>query len=171
MNKKHIVLLITTFCLFGSLSAFGQQDQGNLRVRYFNSHKYTFVPDKVRWRDANKRAEEMDGHLVTITSKEEQAFIEELLKTQKDSGNCTWLGFSDDEKEGQWQWVTGEEVKFTNWGPGQPDNGYGCQNYAWIGWYGNGLWDDNSEGAKLPFIVEIDSASSSSGRRSNLRSK
>ena len=171
MNKKQVVLSIAAFCLIAVLSANSQEDQGNSRVRYFNGHKYTFVPDKVRWRDANEQSAERGGHLVTITSKGEQAFIEEFLKSQGDSGNCTWLGFSDDEKEGQWEWVTGEEVKFTNWGPGQPDNGYGCQNYAWIGWYGNGLWDDNLEGAKLPFIVENDDVSSGVGRRSNLRSK
>jgi len=126
------------------------------RERLFMGHRYIFVPQGKKWNDANQVAKNMGGHLVTITSNEEQAYLEEFLRSQKDSGNRTWLGFSDNQKEGQWEWVTGEEAKFTNWGPGQPDNGFGSQNYAWIGWYGNGLWDDGLEGWELPFFVEIE---------------
>lgn len=127
-------------------------------------HKYILVSEGKRWRDANKDAEKMSGHLVTISSSEEQEFIVNFLRSQKNSPFCTWLGFTDDKKEGDWKWVTGEEVKYTNWGPGQPDNGYGCQNFAWIGWFNDGKWDDNLEGTKLPFIVEFDNSSTGKSR-------
>lgn len=123
---------------------------------YFNGNEYTFIAEPKGWKNASKHAEDMGGHLVTISSKEEEEYIEKFLRSQKGIPFCTWLGFSDFKKEGQWEWVTGEEVKYTNWGPGQPDNGYGCQNYAWIGWFNDGRWDDSLEGASLPYIIESD---------------
>ena len=38
-----------------------------------------------------------------------------------------WIGFTDEQEEGNWQWVTGEEVTYTSWHGSQPD---GSGNYA-----------------------------------------
>ena len=129
------------------------------RVAYFQDHKYIFVPQQKKWKDAEMVAKEMGGHLVSITSQAEQEFIVGFIRNQPNASFASWLGLTDDEKEGEWKWITGEELQYTSWIPGQPDNGYGCQNHAWIGWSGNGDWDDGLEGYTLPFIVEFEKGS------------
>ena len=153
-------------------SGWSQEKPKEERVGYFNGHKYVFVPDQVRWRTAKEKSEEMGGHLVTITSKEEQSFIEDFLKAQKDYQPHTWIGFSDDQEEGKWVWVTDEKTEYTNWSDGNPSNWYDTQNFAWIGYSGDGKWDDHFEGVKLFYIVEYDNYSASNtGRKSTLRLK
>ena len=164
MNKCVDIIVILTGLLSICVKGFCQESENTSKTNSFMGHKYILVSEGKRWRDANKDAEKMSGHLVTISSSEEQEFIVNFLRSQKNSPFCTWLGFTDDKKEGDWKWVTGEEVKYTNWGPGQPDNGYGCQNFAWIGWFNDGKWDDNLEGTKLPFIVEFDNSSTGKSR-------
>ncbi len=59
----------------------------------------------------------MGGHLATIGSQEENIFLYTMLIA---SGNLNaYFGFTDSGSEGNWRWVTGEEVTYTNWGFGR----------------------------------------------------
>ena len=62
----------------------------------------------------------MGGHLVTITSAEEQDFVSNLIKC----GNRInyWLGGTDEDTEGVWKWVSGEPFEYDNWHTGEPSN-------------------------------------------------
>ena len=60
------------------------------------------------------------GHLITINSEEEQAFVERTFLTPPD--RVLWIGMTDAEKERDWHWVSGEPVEFTNWERGEPNN-------------------------------------------------
>lgn len=83
----------------------------------FNNHKYEICDEGLTWHEAKAKCEEMGGHLVTITSEEEQAHIEKLLK----SGNKKqyWLGATSES--GSFEWVTGEEFSYKNWDSGEPN--------------------------------------------------
>ncbi len=109
-----------------------------------NGHYYEFVYDSISWYAAKTNAEGMShmgvsGHLVTITSSEENewvwnhqiiggddrfraagnwigAYQEGASATAKDAVQ----GFAPDER---WAWVTGEEWEFTNWYSGYPNDG------------------------------------------------
>ena len=77
-------------------------------------HWYQFVACAKTWTDAKTFAENHGGHLVTITSEAENQFL-------VDNGNTySWIGFTDEAEEGNWQWVTRETVSYTNWGRQQP---------------------------------------------------
>ena len=66
----------------------------------------------------------MGGHLVCITSAEEQSFIMSLTGGNVDA----WMGaYADDNN--QWRWVTGEEWDYTNWREGEP-NGFPNERYG-----------------------------------------
>lgn len=72
--------------------------------------------------------ESAGGYLCTITSQGEQDFIVGLI-TQH-SKNVYWLGGAKTNQ--QWGWITQEDFTFTNWGPEEPNNMEGAENYLQI---------------------------------------
>jgi hypothetical protein len=96
---------------------------------------YTIV-DGPSWTQAETNAMALGGHLVAIGSEEENSFI------WKEYGKNYWIGFTDEGSEGEWRWSSGEVVTYTNWSPGNPNNYWGTQNYAWFWTDTPGMWDD-----------------------------
>jgi hypothetical protein len=103
------------------------------------------------WRDAERNAMELGGHLVTVNNSDENDF---LLSSFKVQGNGFWIGFTDTEVEGVWKWISGEPVTYTNWIPGRPDNWLGNQDYATLWWGADLKWED-SQGPDVAGIAEI----------------
>lgn len=66
--------------------------------------------------DGQSVCEEIGGNLVSIHSKKENEFIGGLT----DEG--LWIGLNDENEEGEFQWTDGSSVKYTSWGPGEPNN-------------------------------------------------
>ena len=74
----------------------------------YEGHHYLYVPaEYIHWDEAKARCEQKGGHLVTITSAEEQEIVIQLCDAAK--GNPVWIG--GEEVDGQWTWVTGEEFQ------------------------------------------------------------
>jgi len=117
----------------------------------FGDHKYQIIEQTMSWEEAKAYCESLGGYLVTITSAEEQKFIEDYINEKGYKNKRFWLGFSDATKEGTWSWVTGESNKYANWGKSL-DNGYsGTQDYAALVGFNTsyngkkvnfGQWDD-----------------------------
>ncbi|HBF3877526.1 TPA: DUF5011 domain-containing protein [Clostridioides difficile] len=110
-----------------------------------NGNYYQFVAAKrISWENAKLEAENMEyrglkGHLVTITSKDELDIFNSLTT------KTVWLGGTDEEKEGNWKWITGEPFEYTNWCPGEPNNfDVGGENYLVSIKNSNGLWNDTT---------------------------
>lgn len=85
-----------------------------------NSHFYEAVSGEVTWAQARDAAATrtyngLQGYLVTVTSAQEQAFVQGKLSSD------SWLGASDEQSEGQWKWVTGPEAETIFW-TGQRDD-------------------------------------------------
>ncbi len=122
-----------------------------------SGHAYRVFYDVMNWEAAKAACEAMGGHLVTITSAEEDAFITTLYP----NGDHLWYGGYADENR-QWHWVTGEEFVYFNWAYGQPDNYRSNENY--INSYQNQQWNDSDiEGENLNprpggYICEWDDA-------------
>lgn len=91
----------------------------------FKGHYYKIYMGEYTWDQTMEMCEGMEGHLVTITSAEEQAFIESINKEIE----CLWIGGYRDEND-NWHWVTDEEWSYTNWRDGEPNDsglqGEGC---------------------------------------------
>lgn len=127
----------------------------------FNGHYYKAYEEKKSWNDAKKACEDMGGHLVTITSKEENEFVFGLIDGFDET--VFLIGFDDYKTEGIWEWVTGELVDYTNWGEMQPDNceELGGQDFAYIcskedapSQCESGQWDDYAGKTPYNFICE-----------------
>ncbi len=74
-----------------------------------NGHVYKRIGCKSR-KDAELQASREDAHLVTITSKNEQLWLEAVFGT-----SSYWIGLSGDKKEHIWEWDTGERIRYSNW--------------------------------------------------------
>lgn len=95
-------------------------------IKTYNGHRYQFVPGALTWIEAKTKAESMRGHLVTITSKEENEWLlhtyGNLLTTRN---RHIWLGAIEKTPESGWSWVTGEPFTPLGWGPGEPNGSRG----------------------------------------------
>ena len=86
------------------------------------------------------------GYLATITSAEEQAFLESFLPTRIDNPDWTWiawLGASDENQEGKWIWIDGPEQNTQFWSGLSWEAGGYPVNGAYTNWYcrENPNWD------------------------------
>jgi serine/threonine protein kinase/formylglycine-generating enzyme required for sulfatase activity len=94
----------------------------------FKGHSYKFFPQQISWKEAKAQCEAMGGHLIVIESTEENAFAAKLVENMgmKDS----WIGITDEAREGSWLSVKGEALPYSNWYGGQPNNGAQNEHYG-----------------------------------------
>ena len=124
----------------------------------FEGHFYFLSPMEATWHDAHMftdTAEVDEGiqiYLGTITSPGENEFIWDSIDSL--DASSVWIGFTDEEEEGNWQWVTGEEVTYTNWAGGEPNDAGGAED--WAHFWNDGTWNDHTQYVEFRFVVEVD---------------
>ena len=162
------------FCLISLLFAeHGLSAQPTVvALEELGGHRYELyaTSSHTSWAGARDFCSSRGGHLVTVSSEAEQGVLAALLDSVGDATPCLpdpdgytrqriWLGLSDHEEEGNWQWVTGEPVVYDNWDPGEPNNA-GNEDYALINCgstsgqnaYG---WNDEDDSIRgLGFVCE-----------------
>lgn len=133
---------------------------------YYNGHTYAQFDYTVQKLEKDYYAweaycEGFGGHLATITSAEENAAIYNMI--QQEGLTLAFFGYSDEENEGDWKWITGERSDYTNWVEGQPNNGTHDknrhpQNYAQFSKKTkDGQWNDADIGdSSYHFVCEWD---------------
>lgn len=99
-------------------------------------HSLTFI-------DAEHYCSQHNGHLIHVNSAEENQFIVDFLHKTK-APTC-WIGLSDIDVEGQWEWYgTNETPEFTYWFHTQP-GGHQAENCAvYTTRHPDYQWDDFS---------------------------
>lgn len=101
----------------------------------------------ITWHESRLACENWGAHLVTIQSRDENNFVAGMLG--RANRNHAWIGFTDEPQEGEWVWITGEAVTFTNWDTvySNEPNGGTRENYGMIFGPGVrfGLWNDANE--------------------------
>jgi hypothetical protein len=120
-----------------------------------------FVSDEsFTWLDAFAHSQLNVGHMATITSAAENAFVVNALFANGLATSNPWIGLTDEETEGVWKWVTGEPFVYSNWHAGEPNNlgGEDYVNYYNIG--GNIRWNDLPNSlppfwTPNPYILEV----------------
>jgi hypothetical protein len=135
-----------------------------------NGHYYDLIQENRTWTSALERAGQLmfdpdgaggqapiQGHLVTITSSQEQSF----LNQQFGNSGLYWIAASDSANEGIWRWMAGPEagsqLTYGNWKPGEPNNGARGilqEDYAAANWNGAGQWNDWYSFVSTKFVVE-----------------
>lgn len=118
-------------------------------VRYETS-RYKLFNNVLPRNDAQNFCRSMGGHLVSITDKEEQSFLEGLISSEGKRG-AYWIGAYYINESDSWCWLSSERFTYSNWSKGQPrfhsfDVQYALMN-ADLDRYGFGQWAaERSEG-------------------------
>ena len=118
----------------------------------YKGNKYILFESNVSWNEAKRICESYGGHLVTITSAEENSVVKSLASKAK---NNVWYGATDKETEGVWKWITGEAFTFSDWATGEPNN---LDNQDYLQLLSKNQWDDvqECELTYQSFICEIE---------------
>lgn len=144
----------------------------NLRYNATTGNFYQFVATGVNLATARANAASLmvngiGGHLATITSAAENAFVSSLITTAS-----AWIDGSDAAVEGEWRWMSGPEAGemfwlgagsgsaqngfYTNWNGGEPNNSGG--NEDGIQMFANGRWNDINVAASYSYVIEWEGA-------------
>jgi hypothetical protein len=135
-----------------------------------NGHSYTVV-GAGDWNAAEAEAQALGGNLATIRSASENSWITSNIcvdLSAEGGPNLSdvplWIGLYDpspDDGTGSthaadFVWIDGEAVSYTNWNPGEPNNGLGDENYGVINWHfaadntaAVGTWNDVPESGEF----------------------
>ncbi|XP_036973174.1 macrophage mannose receptor 1 [Acanthopagrus latus] len=75
------------------------------------------------WHEAVTKCSDMGAHLLIINSQEEQFFINgNLPDFHQVNVPDIWIGLSDKDQDGSFNWVDKSKIEFSNYGPGWPKN-------------------------------------------------
>jgi hypothetical protein len=84
-----------------------------------NGHRYQWIRNEVTWEEANRRAEKLNGHLVTVTSDDEFRWLCTTVLADLPLEKIVWTGGR--QTGGNWSWTTGEPWDYTVWNAGEPN--------------------------------------------------
>jgi len=120
---------------------------GQLTTFTANGHYYSVFSGEVTWGEAKVLCENMGGHLLTITSWQEEQTVYNLLGWDL----SFWMG-AIMNSSGQWTWISGEPWTYSNWNFYYwSGNGQTVSTFSWDGWH------DEYDTAKAGYICEWDS--------------
>ena len=129
-----------------TLLAIRESDSRALRklAAEFNGRRYLYIPKFLTWDEAKAFCEKLGGHLLTVTSKAENDF----LNTHFPNGSWFWMGLTT-TKRGH-EWVTGEPFEYSNFVGPQQEHKLGPKIFS-------GRWTaDDVPTAHNSFMVEWD---------------
>jgi len=140
---------------------------------------YIWVRGLATYGQAQSYAEYLGGHLSAVTSKEENDLILSSINdylTEHEPGyplgdTYLWLGGSDADYEGEWQWETSEDFVFNNfWNFDPPEDSDGYSDGLVMSLETTpsrgadlGEWDSRPLFTELSYLIEIEKASNGEG--------
>jgi hypothetical protein len=157
--KRFFLARALHWCAIAALLMGTQPGRAQTWIRWSsaaggNNHFYALTPSPTNWTSAQSLAVSWGGTLATITSSNEQNFINTTFLAGAFEHLPLWIGLIDPPaKKGtfsgklgsmevqiglhprvNFQWVTGEPFSYSNWKPGEPNNSPPGENYVAINW-------------------------------------
>ncbi|NJR70548.1 MAG: hypothetical protein HC771_19370 [Synechococcales cyanobacterium CRU_2_2] len=121
---------------------------------YGNSN-YRLTSGAKTWAEAQAEAVSLGGNLISVNDSDEQTWLQQTFGTIE----TLWTGLTDQAQEGQFQWISGQAVTYTNWAPGQPDDYQpaGGEDYGTLNFRETQRWNDANGRSRYRGIIEIPS--------------
>ena len=148
-HDNRLILMIV--CVFiGALvpiqSSVSAQDVEKIEVlrteiNPANNHTYHLLSAS-SWLEAAEAARGLDGYLVTVNDAQEHEWVFETFARGDDQYRHVWIGLSDAEQEGVFQWHDGSPYIYRNWAESQPGLGED-EDYVHITGTNMGSIEDN----------------------------
>lgn len=120
-------------------------------IRKADGHCFAYTGEQLAHAQGAQLCDELGGHLPTITTRKES----EYFGTTIAGGQRAWIGLTDRDQEGTFQWVDGTQLNYTNWEAGEP-NDQGGEDCVEINHNGLGKWNDQSCTDPRPIYCEIE---------------
>ena len=86
-KKSNILALCGSFCIFAGVLLFSETVYADTVT--FNGSTYEVFEEGMTWTEAEEYCENLGGHLVVISSEEEQKFVSGLLSSRLE---YYWIG-------------------------------------------------------------------------------
>ncbi|XP_030836382.1 macrophage mannose receptor 1-like [Strongylocentrotus purpuratus] len=116
---------------------------------------YYFRSCDVTWDDGERECLALGGHLVSIDTRAEMAFVENLVAGEK---GPFWIGLNDKYREGQWFFTDMRRLRpelGPLWGAHEPNNN-GDEDCVMFPHGADKKWNDAKCDSKYSFICEIE---------------
>ena len=105
------------------------------------------------WPDAEGRARQMGGHLVTVNNAAEQTYLQNTFGSVGPTRK--WIGMRAPIMNGPFSWVSNQTSTYTNWFPGRPEFDPFFPSPHFVLYAADGRWDQ-SDAANAGGIVELE---------------
>jgi len=132
------ILFVFAALLVGTNSSSAQIAAGPI-TNSNNGHHY-YLLFGTNWNAAEAQAVSLGGHLATIRSADENAWIYSTFVPYFGTEDF-FIGLTDRAQEGTFTWVSGETNRYRNWASGEPNNAGGNEDRVAMR-AENGRWND-----------------------------
>jgi hypothetical protein len=122
--------------------------RGFVYMGEYNGSRYFCSLGPENWETAKTICDINGGKLAVINDRDENQFIASKL-----AGQTAWIGGSDAQVEGRFDWVDKSPFIYSNWLPGQPNN-FG-PNEDYIELAPDGTWNDQNGDESREFVLEM----------------
>ncbi|XP_034262535.2 hepatic lectin-like isoform X2 [Pantherophis guttatus] len=93
----------------------GSKISDNWKLFGWNLYYVSKANEKKTWHDAKYFCKSRDSHLTSILNEEEQKYISSKLN------ESAWIGLTDENVEGHWEWSDGSRLIIQYWADGNPN--------------------------------------------------
>ena len=152
--KRFPSVMILAILLFSSISPLLSQSSAenstgieilHTAINPVNNNTY-YLLSEASWTDSAEAARGLGGFLVTVDDAEENDWLFDTFASFENQTRHLWIGLSDDDVEGEFNWHDGTPFFYRSWGEGQPGDG-GDEDYVHItgtnmGNIQPGYWND-----------------------------